>query len=259
MFGWDSEGALLFRDEDEADISVNADATILALGGASWPRLGSDGGWLRILQAESVGVTPLAPANAGFVVGWTAYLRDRFSGQPIKNALFRFGDQSVRGEALVTGYGLEGGAIYALSGKLREAVVRQGRAVLEIDLRPDLPLDEVRARLERPRGKASLANHLRKALGLSPLEIALLRETRGTTLASDLTLTASQPVARAISTAGGVSFDAVDSNLMLRARPGVFVAGEMLDWEAPTGGYLLQACFATGVAAAKGAIASLSP
>ncbi|MBS0471013.1 MAG: TIGR03862 family flavoprotein [Proteobacteria bacterium] len=250
--GWDDDGALRFADE-----TVLADATVLALGGASWPRLGGDGGWVRLLREKGVAVSDLKPANAGFDVAWSAPFRERFAGQPLKNIALRFGSQVVRGEAMVTAYGLEGGVVYAASAALRDALP----AVAEIDLRPDRSVEQLAAALARPRGKESLSNFLRKAAKLSPLEINLLREP-GPPPADPaglaeriksvpLTLTAMQPLARAISTAGGVSFDAVDDGLMLKAVPGTYVVGEMLDWEAPTGGYLLQACFATGAFAAR--------
>jgi uncharacterized flavoprotein (TIGR03862 family) len=263
--GWDGE-ALLFRNAEGRDELVHVDATILALGGASWPRLGSTGAWVRILARQRVAVTTLLPANCGFEIAWSDIFRDRFAGRPLKNAVFRFGKHNVRGEAIITRYGIEGGAIYALSAPLRSAIAQDGIAELDIDLRPDLSETQIVDRLRRPRGKDSLSNYLRKALRLSPVEINLLREVYGAAFVPDanvlaghiktlsLRLANTAPLERSISTAGGVSFDALELNLMLKARPGVFVAGEMLDWEAPTGGYLLQACFATGVAAARGAL-----
>jgi len=260
------DGALLFRGP-ASDVAVTPDATVLALGGASWPRLGSTGDWTRLLGKKSVAISPLRAANCGFSISWSDIFRDRFAGQPLKNARFSHGDMSARGEAMITAYGIEGGAIYALSSALRNAIAKDGRAGLDIDLRPDISHDELARRLAKPRGKDSLTNFLRKALNLSPVEINLLRE--GESLASDaatiarrvkhvrLTLTGTQGLDRAISTAGGVSFDAVDDSLMLKALPGVYVAGEMLDWEAPTGGYLLQACFATGAFAARAILARI--
>jgi uncharacterized flavoprotein (TIGR03862 family) len=236
------------------DETVAADATVLALGGASWPRLGGDGGWVKVLRERGIAVSDLKPANAGFDVAWSAGFRERFAGQPLKNISLRAGSTVVRGEAMVTAYGLEGGVVYAASAALREALP----VTVEIDLRPDRSVEQVAAALARPRGKESLSNFLRKALKLSPLEINLLREAgplpealAARIKAVPLTLTAMQPLARAISTAGGVSFDAVDDGLMLKSVPGTYVVGEMLDWEAPTGGYLLQACFATGAFAAR--------
>ena len=267
--GWDEEGRLLF-DTPQGQTTISADATILALGGASWPHLGSDGAWVDAMSGAGVGVTPLQPANCGFVVRWSDIFRTRFAGQPLKRLELSFGDQKVRGEALVTETGLEGGGVYALSASLREAIAGTGEAILHIDLRPDLTHADLAARLAAPRAKQSLSTFLRKAANLSPVAIGLLQEAAMASsqrLASmapaalaDLVkavpvrLTGTAPIARAISTAGGIAFDEVDEHFMLRRRPGVFVAGEMLDWEAPTGGYLLQACFATGAAAGNGAL-----
>ena len=253
--------ALTFEDA----APVVPDATILAMGGASWPRLGSDGAWAPALEAAGTPVAPFQPSNAGFNVEWSDILRDRFAGEPLKAAGFTAGPLTVRGEAMLTRYGIEGGAIYALSPALREAITRDGTATLVIDLRPDLSEAVLAERLSRPRGKDSLTNWLRKAGGLSPVAIALMREIPGEIptgqeklakriKAVRLTLTGMQGLERAISSAGGVTFEGLDDRLMLTARPGVFVAGEMIDWEAPTGGYLLQASFASGVAAARGAL-----
>jgi hypothetical protein len=271
--GWDERGDALF-DASERRVSVHADAAVLALGGASWPRLGSDGGWVEVLANAGIAVAPLRPANCGFVVHWSDLFRDRFEGQPLKRIGLAFGGQSVRGEALITRQGLEGGGVYALSSLLREAVAATGEAVLHIALRPDLTVAELQRRLDAPRHKQSLSTFLRKTVTLSPPAIGLLHEAIASTTgrfaemdAPDLAalinavpvrLIGTAPLDRAISTAGGVSFGALDDALMLRTRPGVFVAGEMLDWEAPTGGYLLQASFATGVMAARGALAWLA-
>ena len=264
--GWDEAGALVFEDGDGTTRREAPDATILALGGASWPRLGSDGGWAPILAARGVALTPFRPANCGFEVAWSEVFRTRFAGQPLKAVTLSFGRQSVRGEAMIAAYGLEGGAVYALSAALRDAVARDGSAVVEIDLRPDMTIQALTARLAQGRPGESLANRLRKALHLSPPEINLLREAHGVALpaepgplaraikAAPIRLDAARPLERAISTAGGVAFEAVDDGLMLKAAPGVRVCGEMLDWEAPTGGYLLQACFATGAWAARRAL-----
>ena len=240
------------------------DAVVLALGGASWPRLGGDGSWTDELAAAGVEIAPLRPSNMGFDVAWSSVFADRFAGQPLKNVALGHGGRTVRGEAMVTRYGLEGGAVYALSADLREAIARDGAAELLVDLRPDLDEAALAARLARPRGKDSVTNWLRKAGGLSPAAVGLLREIPGEIpqgaeklarriKAVRLRLTGTQGLARAISSAGGVKLDQVDDRLMLKALPGVFAAGEMLDWEAPTGGYLLQACFASGVIAAEGA------
>jgi uncharacterized flavoprotein (TIGR03862 family) len=246
--GW-RDGGLAF-DTPRGPVMAKPDATLLALGGASWPRLGGDGDWIGILKEKGVEIAPLRASNVGFTVGWSDVFRTQFAGQPLKNIALRFGEQSVRGEAMITHNGIEGGAIYTLSPVLRDAVIGDGLARIEIDLRPTLSEDEVTRRLEKPRGKASHANHLRKVLGLSPMEINLLRETGGCVKSVPVTLNDVQPIARAISTAGGISFRAQDDTLQLRALPGVWAAGEMLDWEAPTGGYLLQACFSTGAFAA---------
>ena len=239
------------------------DAVVLALGGASWPRLGSDGTWRGWLEAEGVTVKPFRPSNVGFDVAWSDVFADRFAGQPLKPVALTHGERTVRGEAMVTRYGLEGGAVYALSAVLREAVERDGSAALTVDLRPDLSVEALAGRLTRPRGKDSATNWLRKVGGLSPVAAGLLREIPGHLPAGAdklarrikavrLTLTGVQGLERAISSAGGVGLDQVDDGLMLKAIPGVFVAGEMLDWEAPTGGYLLQASMASGVVAAAG-------
>ncbi|RAK58068.1 NAD(P)/FAD-dependent oxidoreductase [Phenylobacterium deserti] len=261
--GWTQDGALQIDGQ-----AVRPDITILALGGASWPRLGSDGAWAGLLQDEGVAVTPFQPSNMGVNVPWSDVLLSRFEGQPLKNVRLSGGGASVLGETVVTRYGLEGGAVYAISAALREAVAN-GAGMLEIDLRPDLTVQKLTSRLAVERRGQSLATFLRKAAGLSPLEISLLREAHGVQLpaepgplaraikAAPLKLTGVQGLDRAISSAGGVALEAVDADLMLSARPGVFVAGEMLDWEAPTGGYLLQASFATGVAAAQGALRRL--
>ena len=239
------------------------DAVVLALGGASWPRLGSDGAWRGWLEAEGVTVKPFRPSNVGFDVAWSEVFADRFAGQPLKPVALTHGERTVRGEAMVTRYGLEGGAVYALSAVLREAMERDGSAALTVDLRPDLSVEALAGRLTRPRGKDSATNWLRKVGGLSPVAAGLLREIPGDLPAGAdklarrikavrLTLTGVQGLERAISSAGGVGLDQVDDGLMLKAMPGVFVAGEMLDWEAPTGGYLLQASMASGVVAATG-------
>jgi uncharacterized flavoprotein (TIGR03862 family) len=264
--GWDESGALLFRTHDGETKHVGADATILALGGASWPRLGSDGAWADILARGHITVNPLRPSNCGFTIAWSDIFRTRFAGQPLKHVALSFGGRTARGECIVTDYGIEGGAVYTLSTVLRDAIAAKGTAMLRIDLRPDMSQDQLTKRLDRPRGGNSLSNYLRKAANLSPLEINLLREAHGVHFEGDaaalaqhiksvpLTLNATQGLARAISTAGGVAFASLDDNLMLREMPGVFAAGEMLDWEAPTGGYLLQACMATGVVTAKAAL-----
>jgi hypothetical protein len=271
--GWDERGRLLFQTQD-GERAVEVDATVLALGGASWPRLGSDGAWTKTLAAKGVAMSPLRPANSGFTVRWSDMFRDRFEGQPLKGIALAFGPHTVRGEASITRTGVEGSAIYALSAELREAIARSGRATLHIALRPDTGISELRTRLSAPRGKQSLANFLRKAAQLSPVAISLLREAAmasGRSLSSispsalaelinaiPINLDGVAPIARAISTAGGIAFEELETDFMIRRLPGVFAAGEMLDWEAPTGGYLLQASFATGAAAGRGALRWLS-
>ena len=268
--GWDGAGALRFRRPDGSLHAAAPAATVLALGGASWPRLGSDGAWAAPLAEAGVAVAPLRPANCGFAVAWSEPFRARFAGLPLKNLAASFAGRSVRGEALVTAYGIEGGAVYGLSAPLRDALEAGAEVVLRLDLRPDLAAAELARRLARVPAAQSLANVLRKGARLAPAAANLLREAAGrapprapealAALVKDvpLRLLGAQPLARAISTAGGVALDGVDADLMLRRRPGVFVAGEMLDWEAPTGGYLLQACFATGAAAGEGVLRRLA-
>ncbi len=267
--GWDEQGRLHFQTPAGPQV-VEAGATVLALGGASWPRLGSDGAWAEILAARGVQISRLRPANSGFTVAWSDIFRDRLEGRPLKGVALTFGAHSVRGEAIVTRTGIEGGAVYALSAELREAVLRDGQATLNIALRPDAAIGELTAKLSAAKGKQSFSNFLRKAANLPPVAIGLLQEAAkasGVSLSSlppselasfiqavPVQLNGVVPIARAISTAGGISFDELDDTFMLRRLPGVFVAGEMLDWEAPTGGYLLQASFATGVAAGRGAL-----
>lgn len=260
--GW-RDGAVAFETPDGERLE-RPHAVVLALGGASWPRLGSDGAWASWLEQAGVSVAPFRPSNVGFDLAWSALFRDRFAGQPLKGVAVTHGDKTVRGEAMIARYGIEGGAIYALSAELRATVEANGHAEIQIDLKPDVAAGKLTDRLSKPRGKTSLSNHLRKVVGLEPAAVALLYEA-GPLPASPramaerikampLTLTGVQGLERAISSAGGVTLDGVDDRLMLVARPGVFVAGEMLDWEAPTGGYLLQASFASGVVAADGVI-----
>lgn len=261
--GWTEDGALRFARNDGAEETISPSATLLALGGASWPKLGSDGRWTETLAAHGVEIAPLKPANVGFEIAWSDVFRERFTGQALKGASFRFGGAAINGEAIITNYGVEGGAIYALSAALRDAIASDGRATLHIDLKPSFSAAQIGAKLVQGRSGDTIASALRKALGLSPLAINLLREANGAPLSNDptqlaafikavpLRLDAARGLDRAISTAGGVSWDTVDQSLQLRAIPGTYVAGEMLDWEAPTGGYLLQGCFATGVWAAR--------
>ncbi|MBN9449753.1 MAG: TIGR03862 family flavoprotein [Bosea sp.] len=262
--GWDESGTLHFENRDGTVETLRPAATLLALGGASWPRLGSDGGWQAALAEKGVAIAPLRPANAGFSVDWSPLMRERFAGVPLKRIALSFAGRRVTGEAMIDANGIEGGAIYALSGPLRETIAHSGHADLAVDLRPDLDEAALAARLARRRAGETLSNHLRKAAGLSPVAIAVLRDAAGGPLPTEtddlarliktasLRLTGTAPITRAISTAGGIRAEEIDAGFMLKRLPGVFVAGEMLDWEAPTGGYLLQACFATGVAAAEG-------
>lgn len=263
-FGVDGH-ALRFEDGTE----VRADAVLLALGGASWPRLGSDGGWAAELAARGVPLAPFRPSNCGFIAGWSLYLAERFAGTPVKTIALTFSGRTVRGEMVLTAQGIEGGAVYALSAPLRDAIERDGEAVLTVDLKPDLTAAQVRERLTARRGR-SLSGHLKAALRLNAAQVALLHEATDDGTRADparlaaavkalpLRLTAAAGLERAISTAGGVQFAGVDrATLELRALPGVFVAGEMLDWEAPTGGYLLQGTFATALRAAQGVAARL--
>lgn len=231
---------------------------ILAFGGASWPHLGSDASWVPAFRDAGITVHPFKPANSRFLVNWSKIFRERFAGTPVKNVALSYAGHRVRGEIMISQEGIEGGAIYALSKGMRE---KPGHPLV-IDLRPDLTREALAERLKRPRGKDTQSNYLRKVAGLAPVAISLLRETGNAMDAAGLKSVAvpilrPAGIARAISSAGGVAFDEVDENFQLRKKPGVFVAGEMLDWEAPTGGYLLQACISTGAAAAKGLLESI--
>jgi len=262
--GWTDDGVLKF-DTPDGVVTVSADATILALGGASWPRLGSDGGWVELLRQQGIDVADLRPANCGFLADWSEHLR-RLQGEPLKRVALSFDGRTTRSEVVVTASGLEGGGVYALSSVLRDAIDANGEAILTIDLLADMTVAEAARRIGVPRGKQSLASRLRKSVSLSPVAIALAQEVMQGKLgtltpgvmaqklkALPVRLTGVAPIARAISSAGGAPFAALDSDFMVKQKPGLFVAGEMLDWEAPTGGYLLQACFATGFVAAEGA------
>ena len=262
--GWSADGALIFATP-QGPVARRADVVVLALGGASWPRLGGDGGWTAILEERGVGLAPLRPANVGFEVNWSDHFADRFAGEPLKNVVLSHGDATARGDVMVTRFGIEGGPVYELSADLRDALGVEGTVSVFVDLLPDRAEPHLLERLRRPRGKRTLANHLRQAVGVSGIKAGLLREVfppetlqHAEQLAAaikrlPLTLTAARPLAEAISSAGGVRRDALTDDFMLRAIPGVFCAGEMLDWEVRTGGYLLTACFATGLAAGEGA------
>ena len=258
--GWRDE-ALLFEAADGQAATFKPDATLIALGGASWPHLGSDGQWTEILRAQGVPLAPFRPANCGFAVAWSDIFRQRHAGEPLKPVTLSFAGRTKRGEIMITQDGIEGSLVYAFAAALRDEIDANGKARITLDLRPDLSRDEVLKRLNAPRGHRSLFNHLRRAV--SPLAASLLREG-ARDLAPDpagladrvkampLKLVATGPLARAISSAGGVRLNALTDDLMLKAKPGVFVAGEMIDWEAPTGGYLLQGCLSTAVLAARG-------
>lgn len=262
--GWDDDGALRFVGPDGAALSISPAATLLALGGASWPRLGADGGWADRLRARGIPVAALRPANCGLRIAWSDYLRERFAGTPLKRIALAFAGRSVRGEAVLTQSGLEGGVVYALASSVRDALDARRPARLMLDLRPDLTLEELTARLSIVRSRQSTPTFLRKAGALPPIAIALLHDVARAALdkgpaaiaaaikAVPLQVIGVAGLERAISTAGGIDRAALDDEFMLTGLPGVFAAGEMLDWDAPTGGYLLQACLATGVAAAEG-------
>lgn len=267
--GWDGYGALRFSTP-QGERTVQAGAVVLALGGGSWPHLGSDAAWVSLFHEKGVEITPLRSANCGFDIAWSVHMRDRFSGHPVKSVAVlvpdRVGDvQRRRGEFVITRTGVEGGVIYAVAASLRDRIEKDGKTILYIDLAPDRDLARLVQDLSRPKGKRSIAGHLQRCAGITGVKSALLHEVVSKQDFSDprklaaaikslpLTLTAPRPLAEAISTAGGVSFDELDERLMVRKFPGVFCAGEMLDWEAPTGGYLLTACFAGGRAAGIGA------
>ncbi|MBA1245702.1 TIGR03862 family flavoprotein [Pseudomonas japonica] len=265
--GWAPCGGLQVEHPDGQTV-IQPRATVLALGGGSWPRLGSDGAWLPWLVERGVGIAPLQPANCGFEVsGWSAVLKERFAGAPLKNiALSLAGDAPRKGECVVTEGGLEGSLVYALSAPIREAINRDEQCTVFIDLLPDRSLAQVETALNKPRGTRSMARHLQGQLRLEGVKAALLRELTDASVYQDLprlaqaikalplTLLRPRPLAEAISSAGGVMRSALTDDLMLAAQPGMFCAGEMLDWEAPTGGYLLTACFASGRRAAEGVL-----
>ena len=260
FLGFDEDGALRLMTPS-GETSTQVTTVVFALGGASWPRLGADGFWVDAFRAEGIVVAPLKPANCGFLVDWSPRIRETFAGAPLKNIAVSYGGMRVRGEAMVTSVGLEGGAIYALSTSLREGIATHGSATIRIDFKPDLGEAALAARLKRKPGQ-SMSTLLRKGAGLALAAINILREAgalpEGEGLASHvktcaLRLVGNSSLARAISTAGGVSWSEIGEMFMLKKRPGAFVAGEMIDWEAPTGGYLLQAAFATGAAAGRGA------
>lgn len=268
--GWRADGALQFATPD-GDVDVRADAVVLAMGGGSWPELGSDGAWVNALQARGVEIAPLQPSNCGFDIGWSEHLASRFAGEPLKPVTAHWQDadgmpHQRQGECVLTAAGIEGSLVYALSPMLRDAIARDGQATLVLDLLPGREEHDLVRRLAKPRGSRSLSEHLRREAGVSGVRAALLYEVLDKAALADpakiaatlkrfpFRLQRPRPIAEAISSAGGVPLEALDGRLMLRGLPGVFVAGEMLDWEAPTGGYLLTACFASGRHAALGVI-----
>ncbi|TXH74711.1 TIGR03862 family flavoprotein [Thiobacillus sp.] len=270
--GWVNDGALRFASP-QGELNVCANAVVLALGGGSWTKLGSDGAWVPLLEQRGVEITPLLPSNCGFDVagGWSEHLRSRFAGQPLKTVALRFSDAAGHvhqrtGELMLSDTGVEGSLVYALSALLRDTIALQGLATLELDLAPDKPLQRLVAEVAHPRGARSLSSHLQSRAGIKGVKMALLREILSAEQLNDpeklahaikslpLTLGAPRPLDEVISSAGGVRFEALDDTLMLRKLPGVFCAGEMLDWEAPTGGYLLTACLASGRVAGQGAL-----
>ncbi|WP_350612672.1 TIGR03862 family flavoprotein [Pseudomonas sp. HY7a-MNA-CIBAN-0227] len=263
--GWNPDGSLLIHSP-EGDQNLRSNAVLLALGGGSWSRLGSDGAWLKLLEDKGIPYTPLQPSNCGFEVSaWSELMVSKFAGSPLKNVAIGLADDKPRlGECVITATGIEGSLIYALSAPIREAINHDGSASVHIDLLPSKPLDKVQAALAKPRGSRSMSKHLHSQLGLDGVKAALLRELAAAEQFADpaqlalaikalpLTLVKTRPIDEAISTAGGVPFEVLDERLMLKQLPGVFCAGEMLDWEAPTGGYLLTGCFASGRAAGRG-------
>ncbi len=272
--GWDPTSGMLRFDTPKGSVSTGADAVVLALGGGSWPQLGSDGAWVELLRARGVEIKTLRPANCGFDVSWSDYFRERFAGHPVKSVAVVFKDAAgaqrrQQGEFVISAAGIEGGLIYSFSAAARDEIAASGKAIIHVDLRPDRDLQRLTQDLSRPRGKTSLANTLRKCAGIEGVKAGLLREflrsedfddhrrLAAAIKALPIPLAAPRPLAESISSAGGVDFAALTGDLMIRALPSVFCAGEMLDWEAPTGGYLLTACLATGRSAGRGALAWL--
>ena len=267
--GWNDDGALRFATPD-GDAVFAADAAVLALGGGSWPQLGSDGAWAETLAARGIDIAPLQPANCGFDVGWSEFLANKHAGAPLKPVVAHWRDaqgieHALQGECVLTEAGIEGSLVYALSAELREAIGRDGGTTVHLDLAPGRDLQRLQRDLEKPRNGRSLVEHLRRQAGIDGAKVALLQEVLDKAALQDMARIAAalkrlplrllrpRPVAETISSAGGVRLQALDEALMLRDLPGVFCAGEMLDWEAPTGGYLLTACFASGLRAGKGA------
>jgi uncharacterized flavoprotein (TIGR03862 family) len=264
LSGLHTDGSLHFITPD-GNVTVKAYAVILALGGGSWRRLGSDGAWVDWLSQAGVKVEPLRPSNCGFDVAWSEVFKEKFDGSPIKSVVLSAGEFRQQGEFIVTKEGVEGGLVYSASAMLRDEIAMHGKAVMQLDLAPDKTEAQLMEKLSKPRGSRSMASHLEKTVGMKGVKAGLLREfvpkdefteSRLAFYIKNLpvTLIATRPLDEAISSAGGVTFESLDENLMLKNLPGVFCAGEMLDWEAPTGGYLLTACFASGRWAGNGAI-----
>ena len=268
--GWDADGALVF-DHPDGVLTCRADAVVLALGGGSWTRLGSTGAWVPRLDGRGIAVAPLQASNCGFDVGWTPHFTEKFSGDPLKSIVIHWTDSagiahSRAGECMISASGIEGSLVYAISATLRDQIAANGSVTIRLDLMPDKDADRVLKEVDHPRGSRSLASHLQSRVGLAGVKMGLLRELldkqafndpmalAGAIKSLSLTLTAVRPIDEAISSAGGVRFEGLDAGLMTQAVPGVFCAGEMLDWEAPTGGYLLTACLGTGRHAARGAL-----
>lgn len=271
--GWNENGALRFTTP-RGEHTTHADAVVLALGGGSWARLGSDGTWVSLLTQRGIPVVPLQPANCGFDVGWSEHFSSRFAGHPLKTVAVTFTDTAGRlhrqqGDLMVTATGIEGGLIYALSAQLRDEIATAGEAIIHLDLMPSKNLPRIIAEIAHPRGSRSMSSHLQSRANIKGVKTGLLRELvpppdfanpehlAAAIKSLPLRLIAPRPLDEAISSAGGVPFEVLNEYLMVRAMPGVFCAGEMLDWEAPTGGYLLTTCFASGHAAGLGALAHL--
>lgn len=265
--GWDDADALIF-ESPEGQKTIKADATILALGGASWPQLGSDASWVPFVKQAGIEVQPFEPANCGFNVTWSDHFRERFAGEPVKAVALTTDDVRLNGECVVTEYGLEGSGVYQHARALREAIEDKGEAILRLDLMPDVSLDKVITRLSRPRGSKSFSTHLKKTVFLSGVKANLIRECApdrlddverlaGAIKSLPIKLTSARPIEEAISSSGGIAFEALDEGFMLTSKPGTFCTGEMLNWEAPTGGYLLNACMALGRSAGVAAASYL--
>jgi uncharacterized flavoprotein (TIGR03862 family) len=267
--GWEGDALVFDTPDGIVKVGFPGTAVILALGGGSWPQLGSDAAWVPLLRQRGIEVAQLKPANCGFDVAWSAHFKDRFAGQPVKTVAACVGDETRQGEFVVTAHGVEGGLVYAFSAALRDAIEQDGNATLTLDLAPGRSLERLTQEIAHPRGARSMASHLQSRAGIAGVKAGLLRECASKEDYADparlaaaikalpLRLASPRPLAEAISSAGGVPAESLDANLMLKALPGVFCAGEMLDWEAPTGGYLLTACFASGYAAGQGAAAWL--